>query len=63
MKLKNKIWIACTALSAVAVCLLCLRLCSYVMGDKPVVQTVAAVKPTPVNLDSIKRIDSCRPSR
>lgn len=56
MKLKTKIEIACTAVVVIIVCLLFIRLCSFVGGDKPVVQTVTKVKPTPVNLDSIKRI-------
>ena len=56
MKLINKVYTISRAVICIAVVIVVIKACSFVKGEHAVSQTVAVEKPTPVNLDSLKRI-------
>ncbi len=56
MKLINKIYVIAIAVICIVVVVVVVKACNFAKTEHVVSQTVAETKPTPVNLDSLKRI-------
>lgn len=56
MKLINKVYTIAVAVICIAIVVIVIKACDFVREEHAVSQTVAVEKPTPVNLDSLKRI-------